>query len=176
MLLVLLLIIPLIGAVIGTALANPKAARTWALVVSLGTAAVAAAAAFQFDWHRAAATNEAAVQLRFGPGNAANAASTAYGVQAVGFTFSLGVDSISLWLVLLTAFLMPLAVAASFQSIQTRAQEYYVWMLVLLAAMLGVFVARDLLLSYVFFELTLIPMFFIIGIWGGPDRRRAAVT
>src|SRR5258708_2572300 len=144
--LVLLLIIPLLGAVIGTTLTNPRAARSWALAVSLATAAVAAAAAFQFDWHRSAATSEQAVQLRFGPGSAANASSTAYGLQSIGFTFTLGVDSISLWLVLLTAFLTPLAVASSFESIQNRAKEYYVWMLVLLAAMLGVFIARDLLL------------------------------
>src|SRR5205823_734901 len=55
-----------------------------------------------------------------------------------------------------------------------REKEYYAWMLLLLMAMIGVFIARDLLLFYVFFELTLIPMFFIIGIWGGPERRYAA--
>ena len=79
-----------------------------------------------------------------------------------------------MWLVLLTTFLTPLAIAASFTSITERTREYYAWMLALLAVMLGVFVARDLLLFYVFFELTLVPMFFIIGIWGGPERRYAA--
>src|SRR5205823_3368374 len=78
------------------------------------------------------------------------------------------------WLVALTALLTPLAIAASFGSIRDREKEYYAWMLMLLGAMLGVFVARDLLLFYIFFELTLIPMFFIIGIWGGPERRYAA--
>src|SRR5258706_13134300 len=77
-------------------------------------------------------------------------------------------------MVALTVFLTPLAIAASFESIKDRPKEYYAWMLGLLASMLGVFIARDLLLFYVFFELTLIPMFFIIGIWGGPERRRAA--
>src|SRR5947209_9384088 len=77
-------------------------------------------------------------------------------------------------LILLTTGLTPLAILASFESIKDRAKEYYAWMLALLVAMLGVFVARDLLLFYIFFELTLIPMFFIIGIWGGPDRRFAA--
>ena len=90
------------------------------------------------------------------------------------FGFSLGCDAISYWLVLLTAVLQPLAIAASFASIRERQREYYAWMLALLVAMLGVFVAQDLLLFYVFFELTLVPMFFIIGIWGGPERRYAA--
>src|SRR5213075_2062015 len=62
----------------------------------------------------------------------------------------------------------------SFESIKERAKEYYAWMTLLLMAMLGCFVARDVLLFYIFFELTLIPMFFIIGIWGGPERRYAA--
>src|SRR6185369_13715692 len=108
-----------------------------------------------------------------------NAAATQFPFQGgavvgLGLSFSLGIDSISLWLILLTVLLMPLAVAASFGSIHERQKEYYAWMLALMVAMLGVFVARDLLLFYVFFELTLIPMFFIIGIWGGPERRYAA--
>lgn len=90
------------------------------------------------------------------------------------FGLMLGADAISVWLVLLTVLLMPLAIAASFSSIKEREKEYYAWMLLLLAAMNGVFVSRDLLLFYIFFELTLVPMFFIIGIWGGPERRYAA--
>lgn len=95
-------------------------------------------------------------------------------ISSLKFGLKLGVDPISLWLVLLTVLLTPLAIAASFKSIKERAKEYYAWMLLLLFAMNGVFVARDLLLFYIFFELTLIPMFFIIGIWGGPERRYAA--
>jgi NADH-quinone oxidoreductase subunit M len=94
--------------------------------------------------------------------------------EPINFAFKLGADTISLWLVLLTAFLQPLAVAASFESIKDRAKEYYAWMSLLLMAMLGCFIARDVLLFYIFFELTLIPMFFIIGIWGGPEKRYAA--
>src|SRR6267142_5088590 len=90
------------------------------------------------------------------------------------FNFHIGVDSISIWLLALTTFLMPLAIAASFASIRERPKEYYAWMLALQAAMVGVFVSKDALLFYVFFELTLVPMFFIIGIWGGPQRRYAA--
>jgi len=80
-------------------------------------------------------------------------------------------DAISLWLVVLTAFLTPIAILGSFKYIQQRQPEFYAWLLLLHAGMLGVFCARDLLLFYLFFEFTLIPMFFIIGIWGGPDRR-----
>jgi len=80
----------------------------------------------------------------------------------------------SAWLVLLTALLMPLAIGSSWLAVKDRAKEYYAWMLLLEMAMLGCFIARDVLLFYIFFELTLIPMFFIIGIWGGPDRRHAA--
>lgn len=96
------------------------------------------------------------------------------GIDAMGFSLSLGVDPISAWLVALTCFLQPLAIIASFSGIRERQREYYGWMLVLLTAMLGVFMARDALLFYMFFEATLVPMFFIIGIWGGPQRRHAA--
>jgi NADH-quinone oxidoreductase subunit M len=172
MLLVLLILVPLVGALVGAALPNPRLARTWALIVSLATFAVAMGLVAQFNWHAPAKNVGESVQLRFGPVDSDTRSTLS--LPAVGFKFSLGVDSISLWLVILTVFLTPLAIAASFESIKDRSKEYYAWMLALLAAMNGVFVARDLLLFYVFFELTLIPMFFIIGIWGGPERRRAA--
>jgi NADH-quinone oxidoreductase subunit M len=95
-------------------------------------------------------------------------------LPALGLSVSMGLDHISLWLVVLTAVLTPLSILASYNYIKERQREFYAWMLVLHAAMLGVFMARDLLLFYLFFEFTLIPMFFIIGIWGGADRRRAA--
>ena len=90
--------------------------------------------------------------------------------------YKLGLDGISLPLVLLTALLTPLAVLASFHGIRQRAKEYYIHLMLLHAAMLGVFCARDLLLFYIFFEFTLVPLYFIIAIWGGPERRRAANT
>ena len=88
--------------------------------------------------------------------------------------YHVGVDGISLPLLILTAFLTPLAIWASFTGIGERHREYYSLMLLLQAAMLGVFCARDLLLFYVFFEFTLIPLYFLIGIWGGRDRAKAA--
>jgi NADH-quinone oxidoreductase subunit M len=97
-----------------------------------------------------------------------------YEIQSLGFGLHLRLDAVSLWLAILTTFLTPLAIAFSFDSIRDREREYYAWMNALLLTMLGVFVAGDVLLFYVFFELTLVPMFFIIGIWGGPQRRYAA--
>ncbi len=88
--------------------------------------------------------------------------------------YKLGIDGISLPLVLLTALLTPLAIWGSFSGIRERQREYYALMLLLHGAMLGVFCARDLLLFYVFFEFTLIPLYFIIGAWGGPQCRKAA--
>lgn len=88
--------------------------------------------------------------------------------------YRVGVDGISIWLVVLTSLLMPLAIWSSFSNIRTRVREYYVLLLLLQVGLLGVFCAMDLLLFYVFFEFTLVPLFFLIGIWGGPERRRAA--
>ncbi len=87
---------------------------------------------------------------------------------------SLGVDGISLWLIALTALLMIPAVLVSWEAIQERAAVYYALMLVLESGMIGVFASLDIILFYIFFEFTLIPLFFMIGLWGGYDRRWAA--
>src|SRR5687768_12670771 len=155
----LLLVIPFVGALACALVPSRTAAKTIALGTSLVTALVAAVLAFQFPWRDGG-------ELVF--------RSDLLYLRSVGFGVSLAADAVSMWLVALTVLLQPLAIAASFDSIRDREKEYYAWMLVLLAAMLGVFVSKDVLLFYVFFELTLIPMFFIIGIWGGPDRRYAA--
>jgi NADH-quinone oxidoreductase subunit M len=84
--------------------------------------------------------------------------------------YQLGVDGISMPFVLLTAFLMPFCIVASWESINKRVREYMIAFLVLETMMIGVFVALDLVLFYVFFEAGLIPMFLIIGIWGGARR------
>ncbi len=85
-------------------------------------------------------------------------------------SYKVGVDGLSLSLVLLTTLLMPICLLASWNSIETRVTEYVVAFLVLETFMIGVFVALDLMLFYIFFEAGLIPMFLIIGIWGGKDR------
>ena len=88
---------------------------------------------------------------------------------------SLGLDGLSVWLFGLTALLMITAVLVSWKSITDRPAGYYALLLVLQTGMLGVFVARDLVLFYIFFEFTLIPLFFLIGIWGSEQRRYAAM-
>lgn len=89
--------------------------------------------------------------------------------------YHLGVDGISLFLVLLTTFLTPLAILCSWKSIQQNVKGFFVSLLVIETAMIGVFVSLDLFLFFVFWELTLIPMYFLIGIWGHDRRIYAAV-
>ncbi|MFA5949849.1 MAG: NADH-quinone oxidoreductase subunit M [Hyphomicrobium sp.] len=84
--------------------------------------------------------------------------------------FKMGVDGISMLFVILTTFIMPLCILASWQAIEDRVKEYMIAFLVLEALMIGVFCALDLVLFYLFFEAGLIPMFLIIGVWGGPRR------
>jgi NADH-quinone oxidoreductase subunit M len=91
-----------------------------------------------------------------------------------GLIYKLGVDGMSVPFVLLTAFLMPICILASWRSIHVRVKEYMIAFLVLESLMIGVFSALDLVLFYLFFEGVLIPMFLIIGIWGGPRRVYAA--
>jgi NADH-quinone oxidoreductase subunit M len=88
--------------------------------------------------------------------------------------FSIGLDGLSLWLFGLTTLLMIVAVLVSWEAIAERASTYYSLLLLLETGMLGVFVARDVILFYIFFEFTLVPLFFLIGIWGSSERRYAA--
>jgi len=92
-----------------------------------------------------------------------------------GIHYHIGIDGISLFLVLLTTFLTPLAILCSWQSIQQNVKGFFISLLVIETAMIGVFVSLDLFLFFVFWELTLIPMYFIIGIWGHEHRIYAAI-
>ncbi len=96
-------------------------------------------------------------------------------IPAWGIGYRVGIDGISLFMVLLTTFTMPLTVLGSWTYITKQEKSYYVMLLVLVTGMLGVFVSLDLFLFYVFWELMLIPMYFIIGIWGGERRLYAAI-
>ena len=87
-----------------------------------------------------------------------------------GVTYHMGVDGISMLFVILTTFLMPLCILASWESVQSRVKEYMIAFLILETLLIGVFCALDLVLFYVFFEAGLIPMFIIIGVWGGKRR------
>jgi NADH-quinone oxidoreductase subunit M len=92
----------------------------------------------------------------------------------MGVKYSLGIDGISLFLVLLTTFLVPIIVLAAWHAVETDVKKYLAFMLALEATILGAFLALDLFLFYVFWEAMLIPMFFLIGIWGSKDRIYAA--
>jgi NADH-quinone oxidoreductase subunit M len=96
-------------------------------------------------------------------------------IGSIGARYHLGVDGVSLWLVLLTTLLMPISILSSWTAIRKRQLSYYAFLLILEAAMIGVFVSLDLLLFYLFFEASLVPMFFLIGIWGGERRIYAAI-
>jgi NADH-quinone oxidoreductase subunit M len=96
-------------------------------------------------------------------------------VLSLGIHYFMGVDGISLWLVLLTTFLTAVAVLSSFPAVTEKVKAYYICLLLLETGMLGVFAALDLVLFYVFWEGMLIPMYFLIGVWGGPRRIYATI-
>src|SRR5262249_34004523 len=89
--------------------------------------------------------------------------------------YHVAADGISLWLILLTTFITPIAAYAAFGSIKTRIKELCFAFLLLQGAMIGAFVSLDLFLFYVFWELMLVPMYVMIGIWGGPEKIKASV-
>jgi NADH-quinone oxidoreductase subunit M len=153
-----LMVVPLIGVIVGALLPRHIRGKTWGLAVSASTLFAAIGMALRYNWARGG--------FQFvveGPG-----------LEQLGIHFSFGVDQISLMLVLLTAALHPLAVTASLRSVHRRTREHYAWMNLLLITMLGTFLATDLLIFYAFFEVSLVPLFFIVGIWGGNERRYAA--
>lgn len=96
-------------------------------------------------------------------------------IEAIRTNYHVGIDGLSLWLVVLTNFIMPISVLCAWNSVEKGKAAFFSFMLLLQSAMLGVFVALDLLLFYLFFEASLVPMFFLIGIWGGANRIYAAV-
>ena len=153
-----LILLPLVGAVFifllrGDDEATRNNARWAALLTTLVTFALALYAWMKFD---PAVAGFQMVEQR--------------GWFGAGLVFKLGVDGISFPFVLLTAFLMPFCIGASWNAITVRVREYMIAFLVLETLMIGVFCALDLLLFYLFFEGGLIPMFLIIGIWGGKRR------
>jgi NADH-quinone oxidoreductase subunit M len=182
-LLVALLVIPL-AAAIAAGLLGPRrgpAIRWLSLAATLVTLALALIVAVGFAYLRAHSTepHDGTFRPEFVPGASPDNphATTWNMLQAGGGTiqFYLGLDGLNVWLVLLSALLMVSAVLVSWTAITERVNEYYAWLLALGTAMTGVFLAFDVVLFYVFFELTLVPLFFLIGIWGGPQRRYAAV-
>jgi NADH-quinone oxidoreductase subunit M len=96
-------------------------------------------------------------------------------IPSFGIDYFVGVDGISLFLIVLTGFLTPLALLSSWESIHSRVKAFAMFVLALEAAMIGVFIALDLFLFYVFWDAMLIPMYFLIGIWGYDQRVYAAI-
>jgi len=185
--LVALLVVPVGTALIVAALGSARrdAVRWLSLGATLAGLVLAAAATFSFLRVRAEQPLAPAVKAvttfrpELVPGSTAETPHrTTWTILDFGrlgaVQFYLGIDGINVWLIGLTALLMVSAVLVSWNAIEERANEYYAWLLALGAGLLGVFLAFDIILFYVFFELTLVPLFFLIGIWGGPERRHAA--
>ena len=138
---------------------RPQAYKVTALVTSLFTLALAIVLAFQFD------TGEAGFQFQ----------ENVSWIESLGISYHLGIDGISLLLILLTTLLTALAILGTWNSIKDRGLAFFISLLVLETGMLGVFVSMDLFLFYMFWEIQLIPMYFIIGLWGGARRVYAAI-
>jgi len=132
---------------------------SYALLSTLVTFAFSLVAAFKFDF-----AHSGAMQL----------AGSLQWVDGFGLSFGFGIDSISLWLVLLTTFLMPIIILGSLTAVKTRVREFYFWLIVLETFMIGTFVATDIIFFYVCFELTLVPLYILIGVFGSDNRLRAA--
>ncbi len=167
----LLLLVPLLGGLGLVILPSdkPMTIRIASLFWSLVTLAIAVTVAYHaYQPHVA---DSAAAPLDSG---AMFFRSSVPWVNGFGIRFAFGIDGISLWLVLLTAGLMPLVILGSFSAVHERLKEYHVWLLVLETAMIGTFVATDLIFFYICFEFTLVPLFFLIGIFGSTQRLKAA--
>ena len=127
--------------------------RRWTLFVTLANFGISLLMLAQFDG------GKAGMQLE----------TIAEWLPGMGIYYHVGVDGISIWLVLLATFLMPIAVLASWTSISDRVRMFHGFLLILETAMIGVFVSLDLFLFYIFWEVSLVPMYFMIGIWGSKD-------
>src|SRR5215212_3454923 len=153
-----LILLPLAG-VVPILLGEERSAKRMALAVTLLELVISLGLWWGFD------VRNAGMQL----------VSSAPWIPRWGISYRVGIDGISLFMVLLTTVMMPWSVLASWSSITRRERAFYALMLTLLTGLVGVFIALDLFLFYVFFEIMLIPMYFIIGIWGGANRLYAAI-
>ncbi|MEX2421462.1 MAG: proton-conducting transporter membrane subunit, partial [Actinomycetota bacterium] len=153
--------LPLVGALVLAAMpaTSDGPVRLVALIASLAAFVSSVVLLFQFD---------------LGDPNLQLAESWTW-IPMLDARIAFAVDGVSLLLILLTTLLTPLVLLASWSSVTDRLRGYAAAFLVLEAAVIGVFAATDLLLFYIFFEFTLVPMYLIIGIWGGAGRRYAAV-
>src|SRR5215218_5032535 len=166
-LLTILILLPFVGALALAAhglfapYANEKHYRWVALIFSLVTFAASLLLLTE--------------PVGLGPGGAFHFVQDVPWVESIGAHYHVGVDGISLWLVILTTLLLPVSILASWDAVEKRPLAFFAFLLLLESAMIGVFVSLDLLLFYLFFEASLVPMFFLIGAWGGERRLYAAV-
>lgn len=159
-LLSLILVIPLIGALVILAIPGTRTK------LIQGVALVTSAVCLLFTGYLYAAFDKAVVTMQFVEKFA--------WIPAFNINYYIGVDGLSVALVTLTGLLTMLAIVYSF-NITLRIKEFFFWFLLLEVGMLGVFVSLDFFLFYVFWELTLVPMYFLIGVWGGPKKEYAAI-
>jgi NADH-quinone oxidoreductase subunit M len=157
-LLSVLILFPAVWALLGLVVPGSRA-KVWAFLGTLVTFAISLVVFFKFD-----------------PAGPAFQITEKFSwISALGTSYELGIDGISLWLVLLTTFLMPIVVLASFNAVEERHKEFFFYLQMLQTGMLGAFLSLDIFLFYVFWEVMLIPMYFLIGIWGGKDRLYATM-
>ena len=156
----IVLFTPLAGLVVLLFLpaSNPRLVRLWANGAALAGFLVSLPLVFQFDHTK---------DYQF--------VEQAPWIPSIGASYHLGIDGLGLLLVMLTTVIGFLSVLSSWHAIQDRLKEYYAFFLLLQTAMLGVFMSLDFLLFFVFWETVLVPMYFIIAIWGGERRSYAAI-
>jgi NADH-quinone oxidoreductase subunit M len=191
-LLIVLLILPGLAAIVVACLGQGRAqlVRQISLGATLAGAAIAILLAGAFLFSRGDTGALKTFQPMFVPGSAAESkhettwnlidfgagrdAAAKKAPKLGAIQFFIGLDGMNVWLIVLTSLLMVSSVLISWNAVQDRVNEFHAWLLLLGFGMIGVFLAFDIILFYVFFELTLVPLFFLIGIWGGPERRYAA--
>lgn len=159
MLLSLLIFLPLVFALVVAAMPNDAWIRRASLVMSIFHLLLSSVLFYRFD------PSSAGLQL----------VERAAWLPTFGISYFVGIDGISFWLVLLSSFLTPLVVAGSWTAIGERVRSFHICLFLLLSATLGTFLAMDAILFYVFFEASLIPMYFMIGVWGGTRRLYATM-
>jgi NADH-quinone oxidoreductase subunit M len=160
-LLTVVLALPLAGFLIALFMPrnSPQSSRVWAIAISVVTFVASLGLLFWFD--RGAGGEQLAVDLPW--------------IASPDIHFAISANGVSLWLVLLSTLLTPLCVLISWRYVQNRVKEFFAFLLLLEFGLVGVFLAQDLFLFYVFWEVSLVPMYFLIGIWGHERRIYAAV-
>ncbi len=154
-----LIFLPLIGALILLVIPGDNACRLWTMLITVVTALISLPLFFRFDTTTA--------KYQFGEHVA--------WIPALNVNYTLGIDGISLLLVLMTTLIMPLCVLASWRYIGKRVKEFMICLLLMEASMLGVFMALDFVLFFIFWEAMLIPMYLLIAVWGGPRKTYASI-